>query len=134
MVCIYCHSPSQVVNSRLQRRSNNIWRRRKCISCGSVFTSIESAVLETNLMVSRKKLLTPFNRDALYISIYESCKHRPKSISDASALTQTVLDILTKIRHGAIVERNDIVKTTADVLQRFDTTAATIYAAYHPLA
>ncbi len=132
MVCIYCGSPTQVVNSRTQKRLNHIWRRRKCISCLAIVTTEEQIALYSSLMVAHGKTLLPFSRDRLFTSIYESCRHRPSNITDASALTQTVISELLGERSTGAVARDDLVKVALDVLQRFDTTAATLYKAYHP--
>ena len=132
MVCIYCGAPTQVVNSRLQKRANHIWRRRKCIACGAVFTSEEHAALHSSLMVETStKKLVPFSRDHLFASIHDSCRHRPTAISDATALTQTIIAELTRAQAGGIVNIRDISGTAHTVLQRFDAAAATMYAAYH---
>ena len=132
MVCIYCGSPTQVVNSRLQRRANNIWRRRKCLACGAIFTTEEHPNLHTGLVVRSGHNLAPFSRDHLFASILESCRHRPTSISDAAALTQTIIGELLGGQNNATVELADIVHIAHAVLARFDTAAATMYAAYHP--
>jgi len=132
MVCIYCGSTTQVVNSRLQKRLNQVWRRRRCVQCRNVITSHELIELGTSIAVRRQKRIAPFNRDLLFISVYESCKHRPTAAQDASALVQTVLSLLQpQIIEGAL-SRDQIAETTAAVLERFDQAAATMYKAYHP--
>jgi transcriptional regulator NrdR family protein len=77
--------------------------------------------------------LRAFNRDELFISIYESCKHRKSAPRDATALTLVVIgDLLKLIDQGSIQQAN-IVQAVHKVLKRFDQAAATYYAAYHPL-
>lgn len=134
MVCIYCGSGTQVVNSRLQRRSNQVWRRRKCLVCSSTFSSLEAADLLLSLSYrTSQNALHPFSRDILFISIYESCKHRKNAVSDANALTATILGRLRPYMKDAVIERQDVINTTQQILKRFDRAAATFYAAYHPL-
>jgi transcriptional repressor NrdR len=136
MVCIYCGAPTQVVNSRHQVRANHIWRRRKCTGCGEIFTTEEHAALHSSLMIEsadRKKLL-PFNRDQLFASVHDSCRHRPSSVDDASALTQTIVAQLVKLQQDGVLQLADIARATHVVLKRFDQTAAAVYAAYHPAA
>jgi transcriptional repressor NrdR len=65
MVCIYCGGETKVTNSRLQRRNNQVWRRRECLACQSVFTTHESVELESALSVSQNGRLTPFLPDLL---------------------------------------------------------------------
>ena len=76
--------------------------------------------------------LVSFSRDRLYLSIYESCKHRPTAIDDATALTLTVITALRPKIDGGVVERDTVIATTAATLSNFDRTAAAVYTAYHP--
>lgn len=73
----------------------------------------------------------PFSRDRLFISLYESCKHRADAVSVAHELTSTVVgQLMQKIIDGSI-SRNTIVAITTKTLERFEPTAATIYRAFH---
>jgi transcriptional repressor NrdR len=132
MVCLYCGSPTEVKNSRQQRRGTYIWRRRKCKECGSIFTTRESTTLDEALMVeTSSSKLEPFNRDKLFLAIYASCRHRATNLVDATALTQTIIEQLIKTQHGGKISVDSIVHCTHIALSRFDPTAATFYAAYH---
>lgn len=135
MVCIYCTSPTEVVNSRHQRRTNTIWRRRRCSSCQSVFTTREEIDYRGALVFKNSERdLQPFSRDKLLMSIYESCRHRATVAQDAPALTQTILsNILRTSRSRGVIERDALIKAVIEVLERFDKAAATIYSAYHRL-
>lgn len=134
MVCTYCGSPTQVTNSRLQKRANQIWRRRQCLNCGSNFTTHEIIDLGSTIAVHySERKMRPFSRDLLFASIYESCKHRVEAIADASALTQTIVGLLLAHAPNGKLERDVIVTVTTTALERFDKVAATMYAAYHPL-
>jgi transcriptional repressor NrdR len=133
MVCLYCASPTRVTNSRPQQGGTHIWRRRLCTGCGAIFTSREQPELHTALVVeNRDGSLSPFNRDRLLLDLYESCKHRHSAADDATALTRTVIELICLANKQALIKRHTIAQTTLSVLQRFDPTAATIYAAYHP--
>lgn len=77
------------------------------------------------------KQLTPFNRDYLFASIHESCRHRPASVDDAAALTQTVISELVRLQRNGLLSRHQVATTAHTVLSRFDTTAAAVYAALH---
>jgi hypothetical protein len=78
------------------------------------------------------RTLKPFSRDQLFVSIYESCKHRSSAASDATALTLVVIGDLLALARSGILERDDVARVTHKVLKRFDAAAATYYAAYHP--
>lgn len=133
MQCIYCGNDTSVVNSRHQKRLNQVWRRRKCIACNAVFSTNEHADLELALSVRRTMQLESFVREKLLISIYDSLKHRPTASSDAVALTNTVVSKLQPLFSEGAIDRNNIVIITHEVLARFDHAAATFYQAYHPL-
>ncbi len=131
MVCVYCGSKTKVNNSRHQSRANYIWRRRECPECGNIFTTEERTELSGVLMVRRAGKLQPFNRDNLFLSIYESCRHRPNALSEAGPLTQTIINNLAAAHREGELERAKIIDATLRVLNRFDKVAATMYAAYH---
>lgn len=133
MVCIYCSSPTRVTNSRLQKRLNQIWRRRRCFSCGGVFTTHELPELSSSIMFAAEpRRLQPFSRDRLFISIYECCKHRASAVEDAVELTRTSLSFLqSQVTEGSL-QREQVVTSVLAVLKHFDKVAATMYQAYHP--
>ncbi len=131
MVCTYCGNETQVTNSRLQKRSNAIWRRRKCLKCQNVFSTLERVDLAQALRVELTEgKLTPFDRDILFTSIYDSLKHRKHPIQDASELTNTVITTLVKSRQ-AVFSRQEVIEAALKVLERFDNPASVQYAAFH---
>lgn len=134
MVCLYCSGETKVNNSRFKRQTNRIWRRRECLSCRSIFTTIENINLSGALMVEGPKGLEPFNRDRLFLALLKSCEHRNSALTDAGALAQTVIAKLIAEKKSAVISKSDITKMTLETLKHFDSTAATIYSAYHPLA
>lgn len=133
MVCLYCNSATRVMNSRPQKRTNSIWRRRQCLECKAVFTTEEAPTFSGSILVNSPATSRPFSRDQLFVSIYESCKHRKDAQTAASALTDTVIGKLLPMVSQAAIERAQIVTTAATVLGRFDKAAGVHYAAYHPL-
>lgn len=134
MVCIQCGADTQVSNSRLQKRVNHVWRRRKCSNCGLVFTTTEETDLRGSVTVrDRDGRLAPFSRDRLLLSIHASLQHRPAAASDATALADTIIArLLVQMQHS-VIEDTSIVNTVAVVLSRFDKAAAVHYQAFHPL-
>lgn len=132
MVCTYCRQQTQVINSRLQKKLNQVWRRRKCLNCQAVFSTLEKIDLENSWVVKDKKNnISSLSRDRLFLSIYKSCQHRRQTaLEDADGLTQTVIQsLLYKESSEIMVE--DIIKNTTEVLKRFDSVASTHYIAYH---
>ncbi len=132
MVCVYCESPTRVANSRSQLRSNKIWRRRICDSCGGIFTTFEEVDVTSSIAVSKnssKSHLEPLSRDKLFISLYESCR-RPTALKDAEALTATVITKSLKKLNGGILSQKSLEQTALETLKRFDRAAAAHYKAY----
>jgi transcriptional repressor NrdR len=132
MVCTYCGSETQVINSRHQKRGNNVWRRRKCTVCGAVFSTSEQIDYEKTWAVQSKDgRISPFLRDKLFISIHKSVQHRPAALQDAIGLTSTVINAVAhKVTNGA-VRTEDIAEITLLTLRRFDQPAAISYQAFH---
>jgi transcriptional regulator NrdR family protein len=132
MVCIYCQSETRVINSRLQKRVNNIWRRRKCESCKAVFTSVESPAFDKQLTVQQSPShVQPFSRDQLFLSVYDSLKHRKTALNDASALTDTIVGHLLPRIQNAALESITIAEEANKILKRFDKVASVHYRAFH---
>ncbi|HET6924718.1 MAG TPA: hypothetical protein VFH39_02735 [Candidatus Saccharimonadales bacterium] len=132
MVCIYCGSGTQVINSRLQKRVNQVWRRRKCVACGAVFSTHEAAAYDGAWRVKdvRGKLV-PFSRNKLLVSLYKSLEHRQQPLADAEGLLDTIMGKLIKTAQNGLLDRKDIIKAASGVLKRFDTPASVHYAAFH---
>ena len=134
MVCVYCNNETAVINSRLQKQINNVWRRRQCLNCHAIFTTLEHTMYENTLAVQDSLAnIVPFQRDVLFLSIYDSCKHRPNAISDAKALTDTVLSKLLahKKNDKGLLSRSELAETTRSILKQFDNTAYVHYSAFH---
>lgn len=133
MTCILCSGATRVINSRYQKRTNGVWRRRQCTNCDNIYTSIEKIDLYSSWRVRTKdSKLVPFARPTLFTSIYECCKHLPDPAMIAEELTNTILVALTKQNH-VIIKRNDIVKAVVSTLNNFDQAAAVQYSAFHKL-
>ena len=132
MVCIICGGSTKTINSRPQRRLNRVWRRHRCTNCGCVFTSSESFD-ENKMWVVKDKVgsITPFMKENLFISIYNSCKHRPSAIVDAKNLTDTVISKIIKLKLGTEISKKDLEKVAHNVLLHFDKVAAIYYEAYY---
>lgn len=132
MVCIYCGSPTSVTNSRPQKRSNSVWRRRQCSTCGSIFSTEEHVDYEKSIVVqSADGALRPFLRDKLFTSIYRSCHHRQSALEDAIGLTDTVITKIWKLSQNGQLQAGLVARTVYEVLSRFDRPAAVSYQAFH---
>ncbi len=132
MVCIYCSNETGVVNSRHQKKLNRVWRRRTCTNCAATFTSSEAIDLSGSIMVRNVSQLQPFERDKLFMSIYDSLKHRKSALKDATGLTDTVISHLYPYMQDGAIQRSLIIENVITVLERFDKPAAVHYKAFHP--
>jgi transcriptional regulator NrdR family protein len=100
--------------------------------CNAIFTTNERPDLEQALSIRRNNALEPFSREVLLMSVYDSLKHRKTAVTDAVGLTTTIISQLSPFIADATLERDVLATVTAAVLSRFDSTAATVYRAFHP--
>ncbi len=133
MVCIHCGSGTKVTNSRLQIRSNQVWRRRSCSACGAIFTTEEATKYSDNWIVtnSRTQSKSAFSRDKLFLSIYKSCQHRKNALNDASYLTANVTSRLLETIKDSALDNKLIGQIVQVALSRFDKAASVHYEAFH---
>jgi transcriptional repressor NrdR len=132
MVCIYCSGSTQVTNSRPQKRTQGVWRRRQCNQCGATYTTLELPDLAASLRVEDQstKKLVPFSRPRLFASIYECLKHVAEPAQTADELTNTVIQALLNTK-SAVLNPIIISQNTQVILSRFNKLAGDQYAAYH---
>jgi transcriptional regulator NrdR family protein len=134
MVCYYCGGATSVTNSRFQKRSNRVWRRRRCDDCGNVITTLEA--LDYTVSITFKTntgRLEPFLRDKLFVAVFRSLEHRKTAVADATALTETIMSGLNGCMTNGAVERDRLTSLATAVLQRFDPAAGVHYQAFHPV-
>lgn len=133
MVCIYCGHKTKVINSRLQKKSNQTWRRRHCTSCGSTETTVERLSLDNVLLVTKKheNRSEAFYEDKLMISILKSIEHQKNPVIKARALTNTVISklLITKPQNPNI-KTEEIANITLSTLKNFDAAAALKYLSF----
>ena len=135
MVCIHCGNNTRVVNSRSQRRLNQVWRRRQCQQCGAIFTTEETALRAAAWTVrGTSGVLHPFSRDKLFLSLYKSLEHRHNAVEAAGALTDTVTSKLASQTNNGALASSLIAKTAQVALNRFDKAGSVHYAAFHAAA
>lgn len=132
MHCPYCGSKTEVTNSRYKPSNNQVWRRRGCIDCAAVFTTHEAISLPSSIMVNYKNSSYVFDPDKLYVSIYDSLRHRKDPYQDARGLYDTITKYIIESLQNASIDRDQIVAITVSTLRRFDQAASTQYAAFHP--
>lgn len=133
MVCVYCKSATEIVNTRQLARNNTTWRRRRCLKCGSLITTFEEPNY-TQLWVvidDRSGKLSPFIRERLFLSLYDSLRHRRTAVTDASGLTATTMAKVAKSCSDGRIERKNLIDIALACLKRFDKAASVYYQAYY---
>lgn len=132
MVCTYCGADTKVTNSRHQKRNNQIWRRRRCLSCGADFTTHETADLSSLLVVVVAGAHKPFSEDILFAELLMALSHRKDAYSAAREVTSTVIRQLLKDPAKPVYSPSAISAAAAGVLSRLDRQAWIRYVAEHP--
>ncbi len=133
MVCVYCKSKLAVTNSRPQKRTNSVWRRRGCPKCKALFTTVETVNYGSLFIYKSPGIpIEPFSEAKLLISVYEACKHRKSPEEDAKHLTDTIMYRLFASSPGTTVQRNLVIKNALAALRQFDKVASVQYEAFHP--
>jgi transcriptional repressor NrdR len=132
MVCLYCSNETKVTNSRLQKRNNQVWRRRQCLVCQAVFTTHEAVELESVLSVSQNGQFSPFMPDLLLKELTLALQDRQDVYTASREVLGTVVNRLLGLPQKPVFEPHDISKETSEVLKRFDKQAHLRYVADHP--
>lgn len=101
------------------------------MKCRAVFSTQETVQYRLAWQVRHGKRLEPFSRLRLLISLQTSCGHRKTALSDAEALTETVIRKLTAYVSDGSIDKNDITQVAQVALNRFDKAASVHYAAHH---
>lgn len=133
MVCAYCGYKTDVTNSRLQKRSNQVWRRRHCPRCKATFTTHETIDLASTLLVEKPQgPPEPFITDKLFTEVLLALQDRKDCYMAAREVTNTVIKNLLKLPERPLFDKSQISRTCADVLKRFDAKAFLRYSLEHP--
>lgn len=77
-----------------------------------------------------RSIFEPFLRDKLFLSLYDSLKHRKTAISDSLGLTASIIAKLSGHNNGQI-SKKQLIETSLTVLKHFDKVAAIHYQAYY---
>jgi transcriptional repressor NrdR len=132
MVCIYCGGDTKVINSRLQKRNNQVWRRRQCLVCQSVFTTHEQIEYSSALSVAKNEGNQPFLPGLLLNELYQALAHRKDVYTASEEVLGTIVRNLIKLQGSPLFKPSDITEVTSGVLKRFDRRAYLRHLADHP--
>jgi len=135
MYCPFCQSDQVIVsNSRPTNKNTQIWRRRKCLKCGNVFTAREKIDISYIIVEKRDHRHVKFSYLKLYSGIYNALANRKRSDQGQSAaiaeeITQKVEEILITQKIKKIKTR-DIAKLVVKTLSKKYPDGALLYFAY----
>ncbi len=131
MICIKCgHKNTRVINSRQNKKTAVVWRRRKCKECGHIYTTYEDIALDQIKITSGKQSIS-FHHTKLLISVASCFEHIPKKRAEnAEALTKTIEAKI--LLNGVETSPQAICEAVYTSLKRFDRLASVQYAAKHP--
>lgn len=121
-----------MANSRLQKRNNQIWRRRRCLACGAIFTTHEAVELESALFVDKDGHNQPFTPSLLRNELISMLAHRKDVYAASGEILGTIVRNLLLLPQKPLYKPSDISKTVSGVLKRFDRRAYLRYLADHP--
>jgi transcriptional repressor NrdR len=132
MVCLYCGGKTEITNSRRQKRSNQVWRRRHCLTCNALFTTNEAIDYRLSLLVDRLGALEPFEPEKLFTGVLLALQDRQHSFTEAREITDSVIAELLKLPSRPIFKTREVSQTASLVIKRFNKQAWHRYTAEHP--
>lgn len=96
MYCPFCNTEeSKVIDSRLVNETNQIRRRRECLTCKERFTTYETVELVLPRVIKNDGRRSPFDENKLRSGILKSLEKRPVSVE---AVDSALNRILHKLR------------------------------------
>lgn len=131
MKCPFCReSDTEVYNTRTTRFGTQIWRRRRCLSCGESFTTYE----QPDLHVLRVKAATgkpeAYSRSKLFSEIYAAFLDLPAKPKTIDAVTDTIEAKILDLKQD-IIETKQISAIVLTTLKHFNTPAFLRYLSAH---
>src|SRR3954470_3203453 len=82
----------KVIDSRITRDGNQTRRRRECLECGNRFTTTETLVRDSMVVVKRDGHQEPFDREKLLRAVRAACHKRPIDNEQITMLIEDVMD------------------------------------------
>ncbi|MBI5382577.1 MAG: transcriptional repressor NrdR [Opitutae bacterium] len=106
MRCPKCTSiEDKVIDSRISKEGNTIRRRRECLECGHRYTTSETLVRDSMVVIKRDGRREGFDRDKLTRSARAACHKRPVDVEQLAMLVDDVLDELEATYESEIPSR-----------------------------
>ena len=91
MKCPFCHqTENRVIDSRLNRDSNMIRRRRQCSKCRRRFTTYERIEETMPLVIKKDGRRESYDRVKVISGLRRACEKRPVSINTIEAIADRI--------------------------------------------
>lgn len=131
MKCPFCRSPkTDVYNTRRTKGGEQLWRRRRCLSCSQPFTTYEFADLGFLRVSANDGSTRPYARYRLYSALALALGTSETTANAADALLETVESRLLDLKTTTITTR-EIVAAALTTLKPFSMPAYLRYLAEH---
>lgn len=97
MKCPFCGTPdTRVVDSRLANETNQVRRRRECVSCEARFTTYESPMLNMPMVIKNDGSRDTFDEQRVRNGMMRALEKRPVS-------AQQIEDAMSHIKRQLVV-------------------------------
>lgn len=127
MVCPYCTSPTHVTNSRRRRLGYSIWRRRECLTCQQVFSTLEYPIVEKIIVLKTLEgRLKPLKQINVYTTVFQALGGLKAASETAQHLTETCLNKILQQGEPVVSEKH-LQKIIFATLKAYQHTAAQRY-------
>jgi transcriptional repressor NrdR len=111
-----------VTNSRSTKGNSQIWRRRKCLSCSSLFTTHEIIDLSHLFVIKKSGNVERYNRIKLYSGIYGA------TVGSKVANREFLVDKITRETEKdllglkkKVIKSTEIADIVLNILRKFHT-------------
>lgn len=135
MKCVFCSKgETDVINSRKGKGEFEVWRRRKCLTCGEVFTTSETFSYDSLFVVKRNLIRRRFVYEKLFASILVAITGgKGSDMGDdavrAKGVARRVIGRLL-LHNSKYVSTKDIIRAAYDELAKEHEFFARKYAMY----
>ena len=103
MRCIQCGShEDKVIDSRSTKDGTTIRRRRKCLNCGSRFTTYEQSERTELRVIKNDGSREAINREKLFRGLVKACEKRKVSMERIDRAVDEILSELHRDHHTEV--------------------------------
>lgn len=120
MKCPFCSSDDdKVVDSRASKDGRSTRRKRQCNICRKRFTTLETIIVSSPLIIKKDGRREPFDRQKVFGGLTKACEKRPVSYKDMEEVVQSVEKWIEEASLKEI-KSEDVGKFVLDKLKNLD--------------